>query len=73
MLGIPFRGMTWGAAILGLVILAAIYFGLNYRKKIGKELVPVVTARFQEHGSALYADAYDRLFELRCHRYPLGC
>ena len=32
MLGIPFRGMTWSAAILGLVILAAIYFGLNYRK-----------------------------------------
>lgn len=27
MLGIPFRGMTWSAAILGLVILAAIYFG----------------------------------------------
>lgn len=47
MLGIPFRGMTWSAAILGLVILAAIYFGLNYRKKIGKDLVPVVTARFK--------------------------
>ena len=47
MLGIPFRGMTWGAAILGLVILAALYFGLNYRKKIGKDLVPVVTARFK--------------------------
>ena len=47
MLGIPFRGMTWGAGILGLVILVAMYFGLNYRKKIGKELVPVVTARFK--------------------------
>ena len=47
MLGIPFRGMTWGAGVLGLVILAAIYFGLNYRKKIGKELVPVITARFK--------------------------
>ena len=47
MLGIPFRGMTWSAAILGLVILAALYFGLNYRKKIGKDLVPVVTARFK--------------------------
>ena len=47
MLGIPFRGMTWGAGILGLVILAAIYFGLNYRKKIGKDLVPVVTSRFK--------------------------
>ena len=47
MLGIPFRGMTWSAAILGLVILAAIYFGLNDRKKIGKDLVPVVTSRFK--------------------------
>lgn len=47
MLGIPFRGMTWSAAILGLVMLAALYFGLNYRKKIGKDLVPVVTARFK--------------------------
>ena len=47
MLGIPFRGMTWSAAILGLVILAAIYFGLNYRKKIDKDLVPVVTSRFK--------------------------
>ena len=46
-LGIPFRGMTWGAGILGLVILVALYFGLNYRKKIGKDLVPVVTARFK--------------------------
>ena len=47
MLGIPFRGMTWSAGILGLVILVALYFGLNYRKKIGKELVPVVTSRFK--------------------------
>ena len=47
MLGIPFRGMTWGAGILGLVILVALYFGLNYRKKIGKDFVPVVTARFK--------------------------
>ena len=47
MLGIPFRGMTWGVGLLGLVILVALYFGLNYRKKIGKDLVPVVTARFK--------------------------
>ena len=47
MLGIPFRGMTWGAGLLGLVILVALYFGLNYRKKIGKDLVPVVTSRFK--------------------------
>ena len=47
MLGIPFRGMGWGAAIVGIIILAAIYFGLNYRKKIDKQLVPVVSARFK--------------------------
>ena len=47
MLGVPFRGMGWGAAIVGIIILAAIYFGLNYRKKTDKQLVPVVSARFK--------------------------
>ena len=47
MLGIPFRGMGWGAAIVGIIILAAIYFGLNYRKKTDKQLVSVVSARFK--------------------------
>ena len=47
MLGIPFRGMGWGAAFVGIVILVAIYFGLNYRKKADKQLVPVVSARFK--------------------------
>lgn len=47
MLGIPFRGMGWGAAIVGIIILVAIYFGLNYRKKTDKQLVPVVSARFK--------------------------
>ena len=47
MLGVPFRGMGWGAAIVGIIILAAIYFGLNYRKKIDKQIVPVVSARFK--------------------------
>ena len=47
MLGIPFRGMGWGAAFVGIIILVAIYFGLNYRKKADKQLVPVVSARFK--------------------------
>ena len=47
MLGIPFRGMGWGAALVGIAILVAIYFGLNYRKKTDKQLVPVVSARFK--------------------------
>ena len=47
MLGIPFRGTEWGAAIIGIIILVAIYFGLNYRKKVEKQLVPVISARFK--------------------------
>ena len=47
MLGIPFRGMGWGAAFVGIIILVAIYFGLNYRKKADKQLVPVVSACFK--------------------------
>ena len=47
MLGIPFRGTEWGAAIIGIIILVAIYFGLNYRKKVEKQLIPVISARFK--------------------------
>ena len=47
MLGIPFRGTEWGAAIVGILILVAIYFGLSYRKKVEKQLVPVISARFK--------------------------
>ncbi len=47
MLGIPFRGMGWGAGIVGVIILVAIYFVLNYRKKVEKRFVPVVSARFK--------------------------
>ena len=47
MLGIPFRGTEWGAAIVGILILVAIYFGLSYRKKVEKQLVLVISARFK--------------------------
>ena len=47
MLGIPFRGMGWGAGFVGVLILIALYVALNYRKKVEKELVPVVSARFK--------------------------
>ena len=47
MLGIPFRGMGWVAGIVGVIILVAIYFVLNYRKKVEKRFVPVVSARFK--------------------------
>ena len=47
MLGIPFRGTEWGAAIIGIIILVAIYLGLSYRRKVEKQLVPVISARFK--------------------------
>ena len=39
MLGIPFRGLGWGAGIVGVLILVALYLGLNYRKKVDKKMV----------------------------------
>ena len=47
MLGIPFRGLGWGAGIVGVLILVALYLGLNYRKKVDKEMVSYVSARFK--------------------------
>ena len=47
MLGIPFRGMGLLASIVGVLILLVLYAVLNYRKKVEKELVPVVSARFK--------------------------
>ena len=47
MLGIPFRGLGWIAGIVGVVILVALYFVLNYRKKTGGKLVSYVSARFK--------------------------
>ena len=45
MLGIPFYGFGWSAAAIGAVVLVALWFVLNYRKRIEKKLVPVITAR----------------------------
>ena len=47
MLGIPFRGLGWGAGIVGVLILVALYLGLNYRKKVDKKMVSYVSARFK--------------------------
>ena len=47
MLGIPFYGYGWTAAAIGIVVLVALWFALNYRKKIGKNLVPAVSARIK--------------------------
>ena len=47
MLGIPFRGLGWTDGIVGVVILVALYFVLNYRKKAEGKLLPIVSARFK--------------------------
>ena len=47
MLGIPFYGFGWSAAITGIIVLIALWFILNYRKTVDKKLVPIITARFK--------------------------
>lgn len=45
MLGIPFYGYGWGAALTGLVIVVILWFVLNYRQKKEKSLIPLISAR----------------------------
>ena len=45
MLGIPFYGYGWSAAVIGAVVLAVLYYVLGRTRKVEKKLVPYVTAR----------------------------
>ena len=45
MLGIPFYGYGWSAAIIGIVVLALLYFALSRRKVIEKKAIPYISAR----------------------------
>ena len=47
MLGIPFYGWGWQAAAIGIVVLVALWFVLNYKKKIENKLVPWISARIK--------------------------
>ena len=47
MLGIPFYGWGWQAAAIGIVVLVALWFVLNYKKKIENKLVPLISARIK--------------------------
>ena len=47
MLGIPFYGYGWGAALTGIVVLIALWFVMNYKRKVEKKLVPLVSARIK--------------------------
>ncbi len=45
MLGIPFYGYGWSAAVIGIVILALIWVALNRKQKVEKKVIPLVSAR----------------------------
>ena len=45
MLGIPFYGFGWSAVAIGVVVLAVLWFVLNYKKRVEKTLVPLISAR----------------------------
>ena len=45
MLGIPFYGYGWTAVLIGVVVLVALWFGLNYKHTVEKKRVSYVTSR----------------------------
>jgi uncharacterized protein (UPF0333 family) len=45
MLGIPFYGYGWSAVVIGIIILAILWFILNYSRVVEKKRVAVVTSR----------------------------
>ena len=47
MLGVPFYGYGWKAVIIGVVILAIVWFLLNYKRQEGKKKVALVSARIK--------------------------
>ena len=47
LLGIPFYGYGWSAVIIGVVVLALLWWVLNYKKTVEKKAVYVVGARLK--------------------------
>ena len=47
MLGIPFYGYGWSAVAIGVVVLVALWFVLNYHKTIDKKKIALVAARIK--------------------------
>ena len=47
MLGIPFYGYGWSAVVIGVSVLAALWFALNYHKTIEKKKIPLISARIK--------------------------
>ncbi len=47
MLGIPFYGYGWSSVCIGVVVLALLWFVLNYTNKVEKKRVPLISARIK--------------------------
>lgn len=47
LLGIPFYGYGWKAFITGVIVIAALWFVLNYKQKKDKQLIPLISARMK--------------------------
>ena len=45
MLGIPFYGYGWSSVLIGIVVLAILWFLLNRTKTVEKKATPLITAR----------------------------
>ena len=45
MLGIPFYGYGWSAVVIGVIVLIALWFGLNYKHTVDKKRVSYVSSR----------------------------
>ena len=45
MLGIPFYGYGWSSVLIGIVVLAILWFLLNRTKTVDKKATPLITAR----------------------------
>ncbi|MBF1555055.1 MAG: DUF2723 domain-containing protein, partial [Prevotella pleuritidis] len=47
MLGIPFYGYGWSAVVIGVIVLALLWFVLNYKRVVDKKRIAVVSSRIK--------------------------
>lgn len=47
LIGIPFYGYGWSAVVIGIIVLAAVAYLLNYKKTEGKKQVYAISSRFK--------------------------
>ncbi len=47
LLGIPFYGYGWSAAVIGILVLAVLWFVLNYKRTVGGKKLSLVSSRIK--------------------------